>query len=221
MATTTDRAKISLKVMVHKEHKRVIFAEADNHFVDTLFSFMTLPTGMIIRLLERVNNENIKALGSNVTNGYDYQAVGEIEIKYMLLYPRSSSHDHCRKLKLNIDDTEPIKYFVCQTLDCCKRLKKYYSTYAFARCVYCGNQLIREIKKKGLDLPTNTGAGGAFVTAATTFLVTGDLWVMPNTAGLRIQLLCAFGITDGSQVEERTLDMDREQIILMELEPID
>ncbi|PWA99470.1 hypothetical protein CTI12_AA007410 [Artemisia annua] len=77
MATTSDRAKILLKVMVHKEHKRVIFAEADNHFVDTLFSFMTLPTGMIIRLLERVNNENIKALGSDVTNGYDYQAVGE------------------------------------------------------------------------------------------------------------------------------------------------
>ena len=133
MATTTDRAKISLRVMVHKQHKRVIFAEADNHFVDTLFSFMTLPMGTIIRLLERVNNDNYMSTE---------------EIKYMLLYPRSSSHDHYRKLKLNIDDTEPIKYFVCQTLDCRKHLKKSYSTCAFARCVYCGNQLIHEIKKK-------------------------------------------------------------------------
>ncbi|PWA63686.1 hypothetical protein CTI12_AA350630 [Artemisia annua] len=197
MATTTERAKISLKLMVHKEHKRVIFAEADNHFVDTLFSFMTLPMGTIIRLLEKVNNENIKALG-NVNNlfhslvNFPDNYMSNEEIKYMLLYPRSSSHDHCRKLKLNIDDTEPIKYFVCETLGCRNRLKTSYSTCAFARCIYCGNQLIREIKKKGSDLPANTGA-----------------------AGLSIQLLCAFGITDGSQVEERTLDMVREQILVL------
>ncbi|PWA69890.1 hypothetical protein CTI12_AA290200 [Artemisia annua] len=146
---------------------------------------VTLSMGTVIRLLERVNNENIKALGS-VNNLYHSLVnfpdnyMSTVEIKYMLLYTRSSSHDHCRKLKLNIDDTEPIKYFVCQTLDC--------------------------------YLHANTGAGGTFVTDATTFLVTCDLWVMPNTAGLRIQLLCAFGITDGSQVEERTLDMHREQV---------
>ncbi|GKC46502.1 GRAM domain family protein [Tanacetum coccineum] len=63
-ATTPNEAKISLKLMVHKEKKRVIFAEADNHFVDILFSFMALPLGTIVRLLEKIPDQKVKALGS-------------------------------------------------------------------------------------------------------------------------------------------------------------
>lgn len=93
-ATTANGTKLSLKLMVHKEKKRVIFAEADANFVEFLFSFMTMPLGTIIRLLEqKFPDEKVKALGS-VTNLY--QSLLDLHETYfssksMLLSPRSSS----------------------------------------------------------------------------------------------------------------------------------
>ena len=39
-----------LRYWVDNERKRVVMAEASGHFVDVLFSFLTLPLGTIIRL---------------------------------------------------------------------------------------------------------------------------------------------------------------------------
>lgn len=62
-ATSANEAKMLLKLMVHKDEKRVISAE-DINFVDTLFSFMTLPLGTIVRLLEKRSDDKVKALRS-------------------------------------------------------------------------------------------------------------------------------------------------------------
>ncbi|KAJ0800261.1 hypothetical protein HanPI659440_Chr03g0100981 [Helianthus annuus] len=48
MAPKASQSRFSLKGMVHKEEKRVIFAEAGSNFVDTLFSIMTLPMATIV-----------------------------------------------------------------------------------------------------------------------------------------------------------------------------
>jgi len=37
--------------------------------------------------------------------------------------------------------------------------------------------------------------------------------VMPNTLYSSVRLLCDLGITDASQLEERTFDIGREQVI--------
>ena len=54
---------------------------------------------------------------------------------------------------------------------------------------------------------------GVFVPSLTTFIVTDDLRVMPNTLYSSVRLLCDLGITDASQLEERTFDIGREQVI--------
>ncbi|XP_014516124.1 uncharacterized protein LOC106773876 [Vigna radiata var. radiata] len=48
---------LSLKYWVDKEKKRVIVAEADGDLVDVLFSFLTLPLGTIIRLLNTLQQQ--------------------------------------------------------------------------------------------------------------------------------------------------------------------
>lgn len=55
--------------------------------------------------------------------------------------------------------------------------------------------------------------GGLFVANVSSFIVTDDLRVMPNTSGFTIQVLFEFGITDASQIEERTFDIGHEQVI--------
>ncbi|GJW55521.1 hypothetical protein Tco_0099606 [Tanacetum coccineum] len=76
-------------------------------------------------------------------------------------------------------------------------------------CDHCGKLMEIEIEfksctKKGSD-------GSVFVSDVTTFIVTDDLRVIPNTSGFTIQLLCDLGATDTSQLEEKAFDIDLEQ----------
>ncbi|KAL8092238.1 hypothetical protein AgCh_034505 [Apium graveolens] len=55
---SSNLIKIPLKVVIDKERKRVVFAEANNDFVDVLFSFLTLPMGTTVRLLSRHSGQS-------------------------------------------------------------------------------------------------------------------------------------------------------------------
>lgn len=140
-----EEAIISIKLMVHKAKNKVIFAEADSDFVDILFSFMTLPLGTIIRILGKCPDEKVEVLPSlknlnaslvDLPNRY----VSTEEGKHMMLNPRSTSYDHYRKLKDNIDDIDPPKYYICQKLDC-----DLFSNCDLAKCNDCRSVMYREI----------------------------------------------------------------------------
>ncbi|PWA61171.1 hypothetical protein CTI12_AA374670 [Artemisia annua] len=214
--TANDKDKISLKLMVNTEENRVIFAEADSTLVDTLFSFMTLPLGTIVRLLEKVSDEKVKTLGS-LNNLYhslvDFpdKYMSSEESKFLMLNPRSSSYDYCQKLKLNIDDTEPGKYFVCENSDCYRRSGALYSFCCSAKCRYCGKLMNQQIKFMGSTIRKGSG----FVSDEMTFVVTDDLNVFPNTLGLSIRKRCDFGTTDLSKLEQRSFDIGLEQMLTL------
>ncbi|XP_076925733.1 uncharacterized protein LOC143588669 [Bidens hawaiensis] len=167
--TTTNEAKISIKVFVDKVKKRVVYAEADHTFVDILFSFMTLPLETIVSLLEKHPDTKLDPLGS--LNNL-YQSLKDFpecyfatkECKFMHLNPRSLSYGHCGELKLEIDDTKPVKWFICR-----KCLSNNYSNSFF---------LIK---------------------------------LSAEAVAKSFRLLTDFGITDTSNLEERKLDMGREQ----------
>lgn len=133
-----------------------------------------------------------------------------------MLNTRSSSFNLCRKLKLNIDDTEPIKYFCCPNLNCIHiHHGTVFSTCNFARCSKCGNLMSHKITVKNSTSNTRVGRtdDSEFVSNVTTFIVTDDLRVMPNTSGFVIQLFRRYGITDACYIEERTLNIGVEQVM--------
>lgn len=110
--------QIPLKVWIHKQEKRVVFAEANNDFVDILFSFLTIQMGTIVRLLSKHPNSQQLTIGS--FNNL-YKSISDLEADYfssktckdMLLNTRNSAERDCQKLKINIDDTKTIDYFTC------------------------------------------------------------------------------------------------------------
>ncbi|KAM0003127.1 hypothetical protein Hdeb2414_s0297g00860141 [Helianthus debilis subsp. tardiflorus] len=208
--TNAKEAKISVKVIVDKVNRRVVYAEADHTFVDILFSFMTLPLGTIARILGKHNDQKFEALG-NLKNLYQSLEnfpecyLSTEECKHMLLNPISLSYDHCRNLKLQIDDTEPLIYFQCVA---CRSM---YSTCTKAKCGNCGKLMNQEV---GYQKPkVCVGSGSVFVSERATFIVTDDLCVMPYTSANSIRLLTGLGITDKSCLEDLMLDMGREQIV--------
>ncbi|GJZ62435.1 hypothetical protein Tco_0618572 [Tanacetum coccineum] len=214
-------SKLVLKLVVHKEEKRVLFAEADSNFVDTLFSIMTLPMATVVRCLGNSLDNKVKVLGSlknlyNSLSNLPDNCQSTEGIKQTLLNTRTSAHDYCIKLKLNIDNSECTKYYVCEDWDCSRRSGANFSTIAYVRCVYCGKKMNRNSQYEDLTATRgNCIDVGLFVSDVTTFIVTDDLRVMPNTSGNIIQLLSALGITDTSQIEKRNFDIDVNQIRIL------
>lgn len=49
--------KLSLKVVINNDMSKVVFAEADNDFVDVLLSFLTLPLGKVVTNMGGINRE--------------------------------------------------------------------------------------------------------------------------------------------------------------------
>ncbi|KAJ9550994.1 hypothetical protein OSB04_015039 [Centaurea solstitialis] len=215
MATTTSKeVKISLKVMVHKEKNKVIFAEADSSFVDTLFSIMTLPMATIVRLSKKYSDGNSKALASLKTLhqglvDFPTSYLSAEESKFMMLNPRTSSYDLRRKLKLNVDDTEPMKFFTCPN-NYCNYYCKQFSLVNFVKCG-CGNLMSRD---NNYNVGVSGDDGGVFVPNLTTFIVTDDLCVKPNTSDVSIQLIRDLGFA-ACQLEERSIDIGRKEILIL------
>ncbi|KAD4179860.1 hypothetical protein E3N88_28451 [Mikania micrantha] len=203
--------------MVHKKEQRVIFAEADSNFVDTLFSIMTLPLATIVRLLRKVPDEKLKPIGS-LNNLYQSllnlstNCLSSEENKWLMLYPKTSSHDACRKLRLNINDEEPTEYYICEDIDCSRRYGTPFSTCNLARCKYCGKMMNKRIKYEDTTVVDN-GCSGVFASDLTSFMVTDDLRVTSNSPGSMVQLLCELGIPAVTFLDEMTFDVGLDQIL--------
>lgn len=104
-----SEAEIYVKFFVDKDENRVVFAEANKDFLDTLFSFLTLPLSTVIEL---INDSSVLESITNI-----YKSVRSLDDKHleteacknMLLQPLSAGAFRCEDLKLNIGDTNPRK----------------------------------------------------------------------------------------------------------------
>ncbi|KAK1363152.1 hypothetical protein POM88_038713 [Heracleum sosnowskyi] len=210
--------KIPLKVVIDKERKRVVFAEANNDFVDVLFSFLTLPMGTIVRLLsthsdQHVNFGSFKNLNKSLDNlGDKYFATQQC--RHMLQMVRNSAEAECRKLLINIDDTGPCQYFICSDLECTEmRSMPSLSTYCTANCRHCRKVMYRSISFKPSPTGASDGSKGAFVKEAASFLIRDDLHVIPHLLGSTLGILNSSGITDFGVLEEKFLQLGRSEIL--------
>ncbi|WJX82023.1 hypothetical protein P8452_64837 [Trifolium repens] len=100
-------------------------------------------------------------------------------------------------MKLNIDETESLPFFICED-DNCKRENGYYvSTFSDQKCI-CGKLLnvLRQCK-----LNTENG----FVKETSTFIISDDLCVMPNLLGTSLDLLQKLEIKDINAIHKQTV----------------
>lgn len=213
----TEETQVSLKVLIDREKKKVVFAEAGSDFVDILFSFLTMPMATIVRLLakhsdpshHKVNIGSFNNLYGSVAN-LDPLYFGKKELQDMLLNPRNSAEAQCRKLKINIDDMKPIQYFICDAL-CFNRyfgVNAYLSTRNTVKCNHCGSFLKKEIKFHAEE----SDGEGVFVTRTSSFVITDDLRVIPDNPTSTLGILKRNGIKDFAALEENTLVLGSKEV---------
>ncbi|XP_020208318.1 uncharacterized protein LOC109793269 [Cajanus cajan] len=217
MAATSNSSdkqvhKVSLKVMMDEKNNKVLFAEAKKDFVDVLLSFLTLPLGTIARLVAKDSNIGAVKVGSLSTL---YASVSNLEEEYlwtptckeMLLQPRNSMEDYCQQLKLNIDDTEPTKYFLCENANCySKSSGSLLSTFKNQRCS-CGNLMNKEMS------PVKMTLENGFVYETADFIICDDMSVLPNGLITSVGLLRKLGIKYMDAIMERTVDISKSEVI--------
>ncbi|XP_042010510.1 uncharacterized protein LOC121759074 [Salvia splendens] len=112
MSDAEEVVKISLKVVINKEKTKVLYAESDGYFVDILLSFLTLPLGRVVKLFEKHYGAETPILGClntlyNSVVNLDSSYFRTENTKQILINPISSFDADCRRLKLNISDSEP------------------------------------------------------------------------------------------------------------------
>ncbi|XP_033147889.1 uncharacterized protein LOC103870560 [Brassica rapa] len=210
-----EETKFSLRLLVDEKRNKVVLAEACRDFVDVLFSLLTLPMGTIVRLLEKHNqqpmrlgcfNNNYKSVSDMTIDDFETEAC-----KTMLLYPRSTKEIHCRRLKLNVDDTEATKFFTCPRFprSCSK-----YSNFNTSRCS-CGGLMTREFQvseEDQLGSPIGNNEDGVFVSCRSSYIVTDDMRVTLSSLGVISKELNLLGYADFDDVKEILLDVGTQEV---------
>ncbi|TKY65912.1 tyrosine/DOPA decarboxylase [Spatholobus suberectus] len=211
-AIVETEQQLSLKLVVNKERNEVLFAEAGKDFVDVLFSFLTLPLGTVARLVRKESNMQPIEIGSlsslyQSVENLDKECLCTDTYKEMLLQPRNSMEAYCKSLKINIDDTEPTEYFVCDNLcDCPYNGQVLISTLKNKRC-RCGGMLAKQIS------PDSSDVFDGFVKSDGSFMITDDLKVVPNSLETFFYLLKNCGIKNKSSVIEMTVTVTKNQVM--------
>ncbi|XP_042488174.1 uncharacterized protein LOC122068390 [Macadamia integrifolia] len=219
MASEEGSQTISLKVHIDKEKNRVVMAEADGDFVDILLSFLTLPMGTIVRLINKQPQPatigSLTTLYKEVENLEKQQLLQTQLCKSMLLHPRNPSENVCRKVKLNVDDSEPTKYYICANWKCSRRESGgLYTTFKNLKCK-CGKMMDNDDIRMQIEDETARleGDGGVFVCRTNKFMVTDDLQVDPISTATILTLLRKLELKDMSSLQETTLIIGPEEIL--------
>ncbi|GMP85624.1 hypothetical protein CsSME_00038706 [Camellia sinensis var. sinensis] len=207
-------ATVSVRILVDEEKKRVVCAETGNDFVDILFGFLTLPMGTIVRLIRKNRSElgSMSNLYRSVEANFSLDNFWTNACMDMLLHPRTPLETICRGLKINVNDSEPTRYFICSDLECSwKQNVRLFSNYANSICK-CGKLMNKEIF--ALTSASNTSeTDGVFVTRSTAYIVSDSFKITASTPGVLVELLRNTGVKDLNCLEERVVKVGSEEIL--------
>ncbi|KAL6143475.1 hypothetical protein ACLB2K_054170 [Fragaria x ananassa] len=201
---------ISLKALVDRGRNRVIFVEADNDFIDVLFSFLTIPMGRIVRLAR----DHSIPLEMGCMNKL-YQSIEKLDVQVfrsnacrdMLLLPYSAANCYCKNLKLKIvDDAEPTRFMCCAYYN-----HSWLSYYANVTCGFnsCSYPINSELHLSVDD----SQVGEVFVKEGARVIITDDLQVIPPLSAASISLFTKLGATNSNTTEELTFSIGVEQVL--------
>ncbi|CAA0808586.1 Protein of unknown function (DUF674 [Striga hermonthica] len=214
MSAPKNHVQFTLKVMINKDKTKVLFAEADSDFFDILLSFLTLPLGKIAKIVvDRYGDNTPLAVGSLTSL---YNSLADLDVlhfhtetgKQMLLNPRSVFDNECCKLKLNLNDSEPTKYFTCGRP---KSRKHNFSMYYDTVGCDCGKTMSKETKFLSSEAAEDGNDDQAFCRKGASFIISNDMRLALTGSVLRT--LAELGIRDTKGAEMRNVTFGYNEII--------
>ncbi|CAL4958245.1 unnamed protein product [Urochloa decumbens] len=209
MATTNTTTKmLSMKLLIDRNAKRLLFAEASKEVVDFLFSLLVLPLATAVKLLGKDHGApgSIGNLYGSV-EGLDYTYVLPGAAKDALLRPAVlSSPDGAALLRLPPPHGRSLVMYRCTSIfnSSCRT----YITDAYGKaCPTCGNRMAAAAQYLPPAGGQQVAAAAGFVQGVVTYTVMDDLTVTPMSAISSFALLNAFAVTDLAALQEKTVQL--------------
>lgn len=221
MAGDTDAAGcMNLRLLMNEKSGKILYAEAGKDFVDLLFSFLTLPTGSVIKLLSHLKCRNRVGSITNLYNSVDkLQSMFMSADKSHLLEPSVMCTDPNDILRIK---SAPIVYYVCGSQRNCGRGSTHYmATQSGGRCA-CGQPLGYEVQlqnpvpveqEPAMPAAAVPSRGGGYVKETVTFIITNKLEISPASTITSINLLNKLNVRDLSDLGERNVNVGRNEAL--------
>lgn len=211
-ASSSDSAKVSLKLLIDTKSKKVLFAEANKEFVDFLFHILSLPVGTVIKLLRK--NSLVGALGNlydsieNLSNTY----MQSDQLKETVLNPKISNSGAGVPLLLpNADVSMDREFYKCPS-------HTYVADDPTALCPSCKNKMSTKMQYvAGNGAVNETVEGGGFVKGVVTYMVMDDLVVKPMSTISSITMLNKFNVKEVGALDEKVVSLEMKEVCLVVL----
>ncbi|KAJ0035463.1 hypothetical protein Pint_26427 [Pistacia integerrima] len=207
---TMADTKVKLKLLVDREAKIVLFAEAGKEFADFLFYLLSLPAGTIVRLLEKKNM--VGCLGNL------YESIEHLNETYIqptqnkssLLNPKSPVYSTDMPLLLSDHELKTRIVYMCP----------YHNSYVAeipnVVCPQCERKMTTEVpyvnaSSNPAGKSTTVAAERGFVKAVVTYMVMDNLELQPMSTISSITMLNRFHVKGVRSLEEKVVDFGVEE----------
>ncbi|XXG81002.1 hypothetical protein AAC387_Pa09g1736 [Persea americana] len=223
--------KLSLKLLIDKTGKRLLFAEAGKDFIDLLFSFLALPLGSVVRLLTNKSRIDVSISSlyesvENLSETYIRSGLDKISLLGLVTPSLSSCSRRSQPSPLLLYSDTDAKteattkwYYTC---DNCISGGRYVSDVKGTACPSCW----RAMERKAEYVAPASAIGGdgkgekssderGFVTGVVTYMVMDDLEVTPMSTISSIALLTKFNVRDVGALEEKVVTVGVEEVLLL------
>ncbi|KAJ9540055.1 hypothetical protein OSB04_026561 [Centaurea solstitialis] len=207
-------SKVSLKLLVDKNAKKVLFAEASKEFVDFLFYILSLPVGTVIKLLTK--NSMVGSLGNlydsieNLNDTY----IQPNQNKDSILDPKIVMYggDSFPLLLTNDDDSDE-DVSIIENLHTCYSRHSYVTDDPTKSCPSCNSRMSTKVTYVGRsNAVKKTTEGGGFVKGVVTYMVMDDLVVKPMSTISSITMLNKFNVKEVGGLEEKVVSFDMKEV---------
>lgn len=217
---------LKLRLAFDIEKNEAVLAEAGNDFVNLLFSFVALPMGTIVRLLEKYKqNQRSSTIGcfNNL-----YKSVSDLSMdnfmseacKDLLLYPTSVKEKQCKQFHLYLDDdTKLLKLYRCPNFGISPSCSKAYSNFSSSKCSSCDKFMTVEfhVPEDGScadEICHERGCCCAETIAIpwSFFTMTENLKVKKSTIAFTLEILTGLGYNDSEKLEMIDVDVSHEEV---------
>ncbi|CAI0626058.1 unnamed protein product [Linum tenue] len=200
--------KVTLKLLINKKTKKVLFAEAGKDFVDFLFTLLSFPLGTVIKLLSK--NKMVGCLGNL------YESIEELSDTFFqpnlgkatVLNPKLPSRPSGSTLLLSDGGENDNNGYHRNVTD-----------NPLAICSQCNCRMRTQVSF--ITAPSaagNDGAGdvnsqeGGFVKGVITYMVMDNLEVKPMSTISSITMLNKFNIQEVGALEEKVIELGVDEV---------
>ncbi|XVE79478.1 hypothetical protein DITRI_Ditri14bG0062300 [Diplodiscus trichospermus] len=207
-AASNESGKIYVKLMVSKSKNMVCCAEANENFVDLLFSFLTVPLGFIVKeMQEGCSKSCIDHLYDSIRDLDAMQCLASKENTAMLVNPKLASGFSYKVQPLNIEEYMHQPYYLYS--DCLARVKELTSDETLNH----SGETIAPSVLTVMDpkSPYNDNSSGrGFLKGPAMFTITDDLIITPLSSFTGLSALRKLKVPF-SDIEEHIVYVGKEE----------